>query len=353
MPVTLLGRSAPIIHNTTRRQLLIGGAGLAALLAGCSSTDPATGSSDTDTDTEFSLTVSHKYGSTDISGVPERVVSVGLTEQDFLLALGITPVATREWFGEQPGALWPWARTVAGNAPTPEVLSYELNYEKIAALRPDLIVGVSWGITEQEYPKLAQIAPTVAQSGDFVDGGTPWQEQARSIGRAVDRQQRAEELIAGVEARFARVRTEHPQFVGATAIAAYDFGDGSLGIYGPQDPRARILTELGFEVPPRIAELVGDRFYAEISAEQLELLEADALVWISYTEAGASRIQEQPLYRSLSSVMQGRDIFLIGADQVGAAYAFSTVLSLPVALEGLVPQLVAAVDGDPATTATG
>lgn len=57
-----------------------------------------------------------------------------------------------------------------------------------------------------------------------------------------------------------------------------------------------MLTDLGFEVPLRIAELVGDKFYAEISTEQIELVETDALVWISYTETGASRIQGQPLY---------------------------------------------------------
>jgi hypothetical protein len=30
---------------------------------------------------------------------------VGLLEQDALLALGVVPVATTEWFGEHPGAV--------------------------------------------------------------------------------------------------------------------------------------------------------------------------------------------------------------------------------------------------------
>ncbi len=34
-------------------------------------------------------------------------------------------------------------------------------------------------------PKLPRIAPTVAPSADFVDGGTPWQDQTRIIGRAL------------------------------------------------------------------------------------------------------------------------------------------------------------------------
>ncbi len=257
-----------------------------------------------------------------------------------------------EWFGEQPGALWPWARAAAGSAPLPEVLTNELNYEKIAALRPDLILGVAWGVTEEEYPTLSQIAPTVAQSCDFVNGGTPWQDQTRIIGRALGQEQRAVELVAAVEARFAESRRANPQFAGASVVAASDFGDGQLRVNGPQDPRARILTSLGFELPPRIAELVGDEFVAAISTEQLQLVEADAVVWISSTEAGASRVQDQPLYQALDVAREGRDVFLVGNDPVGAAYAFSTVLSLPVALDGPAPRLVAALDGDPATTVT-
>jgi iron complex transport system substrate-binding protein len=347
MTLALLDRPTPIRDEATRRQFLIGGASLAALLAGCSTAAPASGAPATSAG--FPVTIRHKYGSTEITKAPERVVAVGLTEQDTLLALGVTPVATREWFGEQPGALWPWARAAAGNAPLPEVLGYELNYEKIAALRPDLILGVVWGITDEEYPTLSQIAPTVAQSADFVDGGTPWQHQTRIIGRALGQQQRAAELVAAVEARFVETRRANPQFAGASAVAAYDFGDGELGIYGPQDPRARILTSLGFEVPPRIVELVGDEFFATISTEQLELVEADALLWIAYTEAGASRVQEQPLYRTLDVAREGRDLFLVGADPLGAAYAFSTVLSLPVVLDGLTLQLAAALNGNPTT----
>lgn len=343
MPIALLDHPAPTDDDATRRQFLIGGASLAALTA-----PPIRGPSAVSAG--FPVTINHTYGSTEITKAPQRVVAVGLTEQDTLLALGVTPVATREWFGEQPGALWPWARERAGDA-TPEVLAYELNYEKIAAVRPDLILGVAWGVTEDEYPKLAQIAPTVAQSPDFVDGGTPWQDQTRIIGRALGQEQRAGELVAAVEAQFAESRGANPLFAGATAVAAYDFGDGQLGVYGPEDPRTRFLTSLGFELPPRIAELVGNEFFATISAEQLELVEADTVTWIVYTEAGASRVQDQPLYRTLDVAREGRDIFLVGTEPAGAAYAFGTVLSLPVALDGLGPRLAAALDGDPATTA--
>ena len=57
----------------------------------------------------YPVTIAHKYGETVVEEYPERIVVVGLLEQDALLALGVVPVATTEWFGEHPGAVWPWA----------------------------------------------------------------------------------------------------------------------------------------------------------------------------------------------------------------------------------------------------
>jgi len=44
-------------------------------------------------------------------------------------------------------------------------------------------------------------------------------------------------------------------------------------------------------------------------------------------------------------------VFLNENDTLGKAFSFVTPLSIPYLLDGLVPQLAAAVDGDPATAA--
>ena len=54
--------------------------------------------------------MAHKYGDTIVPAEPQRVVVVGFTEQDILLALGVAPIATTEWYGDQPYAVWPWPR---------------------------------------------------------------------------------------------------------------------------------------------------------------------------------------------------------------------------------------------------
>lgn len=341
--------SLPEINDVTRREFLIGAGSLLLLgAAGCSG--GGAGDVGGETTSQKTRTIEHKYGSTEVRGTPERIVTVGYTDQDPVLALGVTPVAVREWFGERPSATWQWARDELGDA-EPEVLpSGELNFEQIANLDPDLIIGVSSGMTREEYETMSEIAPTVVQSDEYVDFGVPWQEQTRVVGQALGRRKRAAKLISELEARFTESRKAHPEFEGASGVVVgLTSEDESYtpSPYGPQDARSRFLTSLGFEILEEIAELAGDSFFADLSRERLGLIDTDLLVWVAVQADDFTAVRKDPLYQQLAAAKEGRDIFL--EELLAGALSFSTVLSLPFALDELVPRFAAAIDGDTAT----
>jgi iron complex transport system substrate-binding protein len=295
----------------------------------------------------FPVSIEHKYGTTTIDAVPERVVSIGFNDQDALLALGVVPVGIREWFGEQPSATWPWAQDQLGGA-EPEVLPVaEISFEAVAALRPDLIVGVSSGMTEAEYDQLSAIAPTLTQSGDFPDYGMPWRDGMLMIGEAVGQRDEAQAMIDEIDAQMAAIRAEHPEFEGATATMSYVLDDTNVGAYGPDDVRSQLLTDLGFVIPDEIIEEAGDLFYSSFSYEQIGLLDHDVLVWINGDDDVNEQVKAHPLRQQLVAYAEGREVY--PTETESAAASFSSVLSLPDLLETLVPKLAAAVDGDPAT----
>ena len=296
----------------------------------------------------FPVTIAHKFGSITVQEEPERVVTVGFSEQDPVLSLGVKPVAVREWFGGHPYAVWPWGVDELGDA-QPRVLTMpfgELDYEQIAALRPDIIIATHSGITEEEYGRLAQIAPTLAQSGDYPDFGMPWQEQTRSIGEALGRPEQAEEVVAGVEAKIAEAGSRHAEFQGATVAWVSPAGEGQYWAVGPTTPPMRFLSALGLNVPPALAEVIGDKDSAQISSEQLALLDADALIFQGMTEEGVAAFRNNPLYQQLGAATENRTVFFSStADPVYGALSFSTALSLSYAVDELVPMLADAVTG--------
>jgi iron complex transport system substrate-binding protein len=299
----------------------------------------------------YPVTIAHKYGQTTIKSEPKRIVTVGLTDQDAVLALGKAPVGTTEWFGGFPGAIGPWARNDLHGAPLPTVLKDTgtgPQVEKIAALRPDLILAVYGGLTKKQYTTLSAFAPVVAQPKQFNDFGVTWQEQTKTIGRALGKEDAAGKLVAGVEQKFAKVKADNPEFKGKTAVTGTPY-DGYF-VYGSQDPRSRTLTSLGFSLPTDLDKLIGDRFGASISKERTDLLDQQAVVWsVSNVAKDVPKLHADKLYADLNVVKQGREIAVGEDTPYGIAYSFVTVLSLPYLLDRLAPQLKAALDGDPAT----
>lgn len=294
----------------------------------------------------FPVTIEHKYGETTIEAEPQRVVSIGFAEHDGLLALGVIPIAVRDWYGDQPYATWPWAQDELGDA-TPEVLpSSELNFEQIAALQPDLILGIGSGMTDADYETLSAIAPTIAQPKDYIDYGTPWDVALEITGRAVGRSAEAADVIASTKQQFADAIEQHPEFVGATAAVTF-FYEEQPGAYGSQDSRSRTLTDLGFTIPAAIDELAGDAFYVSISAEDLSLIDTDAVVWIGLGEDTIAEVRDLPTRSSTRAFEEGREI--VADDLLSGAFSHASPLSLEYVIEHLVPELALAVDGDPAT----
>ncbi|MER7793186.1 iron-siderophore ABC transporter substrate-binding protein [Streptomyces sp. NPDC097640] len=302
----------------------------------------------------FPVTIAHKYGTTTVKSEPKRIVTVGLTDQDAVLALGKVPVGTTEWNGGYKGAIGPWARDELGDAETPTVLKDTgtgPQTEKIAALRPDLILAVYGGLAKEQYETLSKFAPVVAQPKEYNDFGVPWQRQTEIIGTALGQQTKAKELVKGVQADFKAATAEHPAFAGADAVMATPY-DG-IFVFGSQDPRSRVLTDLGFTLPADLDKVIGDEFGANISKERTDLLDTDAIVWIVADPAeDEAKLGKNPLYADLKVAQQDREVYVKESSDYGNAISFVTVLSLPYTLDRLVPQLAAAVDGKPATKVT-
>lgn len=294
----------------------------------------------------FPASVEHRYGTTEVPAPPERVVTVGLTDHDPVLALGVQPVGITAWITETEPAAWS-ADAIVGDGPT-LLPTTEIDFEQVASLEPDLILAMYSSITEEEFDTLSQIAPTVAQPADHADYTAPWEEYTRLAGAALGLGDEAEQLIAETEDVFAAARDAHPELSGLAGVAGYDFGADALGVYASGDPRSRMLTSLGLETPAAIDDLADGEFYAALSLERITVLdEADVVLWCGTAEPF---VTAQAVYQGLDLVAEGRDLYLDCNDPVGVAMSYSSVLSLPFAIDELAPQLAAAADGDPATT---
>ncbi|MFT4082261.1 MAG: iron-siderophore ABC transporter substrate-binding protein [Nocardioides sp.] len=333
------------------RRTLLGGAagiGLAGLLAACGSSGEASdGSSSASSGGAFPATITHKYGSTRVTQAPQRVVVVGVIEQDALLALGVVPVATTKWFGE-PGEIFPWAKDALGDADLPTVLDADdgIDVEKVASLSPDLIIGVYSGMTQKEYKLLSALAPTVAQPQDYVDYGTPWDVCLTMVGEAVGKPDEADALLTKTKSRISDAAADNPDFAGQSAVVVTPYE--GLWVYGPEDLRGRLLADLGFSFPDSVSNPDADEFGWSLSEEQAsKLADVGVVVWFDGDKMSKGM---SAVWRQTDTYTEGRWFDLRSSDgYLYQAMSFLTPLSIPYVLKRYLPKLAAAADGDPAT----
>ncbi|ROQ60101.1 iron complex transport system substrate-binding protein [Streptomyces sp. 840.1] len=290
----------------------------------------------------FPVTVQHKYGSTTIESEPKRIVTLGLSDQDAVLALGTKPVGSVDWFKEKPYGKWPWTKAKWGSD-TPDIVGErdEYNMEKIAALKPDLVIAQYSGMKKEQYDTLSKFTKVVAQPKDLPDYGASWQVMTRQIGASLGKKAQAEKLITGIDADFKKVRDEHPEFAAKTLAVADSFEAGKYSAFTKTDPKSIFFSELGFKLKPEIDKLAKPGWNAaELSSEKLNVLDVDRLVWVTSSTDANDRIKAEPLYKNLEVSKDKRDLFVPYQDpDIGAAFSFNTVLSIPYAIDEIVPLL--------------
>ncbi|MEQ8830164.1 MAG: ABC transporter substrate-binding protein [Alphaproteobacteria bacterium] len=289
------------------------------------------------------IAVDHRWGRTVLTEPAERIVTLSYTGIDTLLALGIMPIAYRTWYGGDERGLWPWAAAHLPVGATGLPLKGEIDPEAVARLNPDLVEASYSGISRAQYAALSHVTAVLPPPEGRGDFGTPWDEMLRIVGKATGRGARAQNVIEAIESRIDAVRRAHPDWQGKTAVVARL--DGPL-IFSEMDPRMKLISRLGFQLPDTANALALNNFYFKLDRELTEPLDADVVIWLDFA-ADRGSLDSHPLRHALRAFQEGREIFL--GPGVSAALNYASALSIPYALDRLVPMLEAALDGDPAT----
>lgn len=286
--------------------------------------------------------VEHAFGTTEIPTHPKRVVTLGWTDVEDALALGVVPVGTRYWFEE---GLNPWAAAlVEGEAPVGvDNADGGHLYERIVNLEPDLIYANgprdAWVMDEDIYQRLSAIAPTVGPMLVEGDGDGPsWDAKLRWAGTLLGRRPQAEAVIERVAGKIAALRAAHPDYEGKTIAVGFAPGLGNPVLYPTWDARVNLLLQLGFV--PSDGTLVMDQIArrgGEMSLEQVNLMEADLLFLYMYDQGERTAALDMPIFSRLAVVRDDRVIWM--PEAFANALTFGTALSIEQILDDL-PGLV-------------
>ncbi len=294
----------------------------------------------------FPVTVEHAFGSTKVEKAPQRVVSVGYTDDQAILAFGIRPVGMVDQYPNPVGQVpdintqWPWVKDKWGDT-RPEVVMKNgdagPNFEKIASLRPDLIIAVYSEVDRAAYDKLSKIAPTVGRTKTEKEPfSAPWQDNAVHIAKALGKETEGEELVKGIQEKLDAAKKANPDFADQKAVALSWYKD-AVHPFTSTDVRGQLVTGSGFTYQTEIDKVADGNFSTQLSPERIDLIDVDRIFVIN-DKADTEALKKFELFANLPAVKNGKVSYLLDSEgpAIGAAMSQGTLLSLPYAIDELV-----------------
>lgn len=332
-------QEGPIVD---RRLFLTASAALA--LAACSSNSSSSGSASSSTSSSsssgFPVTVTDAFGDVTIEKAPTRVVALGWGDAEDCLQLGVQPVGASDWLGFGGNGVGPWLKDAYDTAPT-LIETMEPSYEKIAALKPDLILDVKSSGDKTRHDKLKQIAPVVGVPKGGENYLTSPANQLALIAKALGKQAEGTRLQKALDAKFAAAAAAHPGWKGLTASALTLTSQG-WGAYIKGGDRLDFLQKLGFARNSKLEALTPDAtgFSTSLSAEKLSLADADLVVafpiYVKTTQVTGSAA-----FKAIPAVKKGHDVVIDG--DLSNAFSLGSPAAQTYALQNLVPKIATAL----------
>ncbi|TYR81300.1 iron-siderophore ABC transporter substrate-binding protein [Priestia megaterium] len=278
---------------------------LLIIMASCSSNETSKEETESKPKEDQAYTVKHAMGETKIPKTPERVVVLTNEGTEALLAMGVKPVgAVKSWLGD------PWYDHIKGDMVDVEIVGTELevNLEKIASLKPDLIIGNKVR-QEAVYDKLKVIAPTVFSEGLKGD----WKENFSLYAKAINKEDKGNEVLQQFDDHVASVKEKLGDKVNQE-VSVVRFLAGTSYIYYTDSFSGVIFDQLGFKRAEEQKELFKPdnklgNFAIKVGKEVIPKMDGDLLFYFTYAPDGDQKAMDtakewtsEPLWKNLGAV---------------------------------------------------
>ena len=265
------------------------------LLGACGTNNDSTDSSGSaTTSSEIATTFTDATGNeVTVPENPQRVIGSYL--EDYLVALGVTPVAQWTVGNDSDQA---YLQDKLADVPR---INYDLPYEDVLSFEPDLLLMDSSSMVEgDKYEQYSKIAPTyVVTNGEDVT----WRERLTDIARVLHKEEQAAQVEADYDDLVAATKEAYADQIKGKSIAVLWVVNNSVFMVSETKSSGQLLYhELGFEVPTLVSEISESATadWSAVSLEKLAELDADYLILVN-SDNGADFFSEQ-VWQNLDAV---------------------------------------------------
>ncbi|MRH43795.1 ABC transporter substrate-binding protein [Aquibacillus halophilus] len=231
-----------------------------------------------------------------IPAEPERVIASYL--EDYLVALGITPVA--QWSVGDGASIQNYLEGSLADVPT---IPYDLPLEAVTSFDPDLIIMDSAGMVEgNKYDQYNRIAPTYVIGSEE---NNDWRDELLEVGKIFGQEEKAEQVLADYEEKATDAKEEIQAAIGDESVAALWLVSNTFYIVSENLSSGDVLYgDLGLSTPNVVTEISAssEANWSEISLEKLAELDADHIFLINSDKGTGSEMLQQDIWKNIPAV---------------------------------------------------
>lgn len=275
------------------------------------------------------ITVHDAYGAVTFEQVPQRVVVLNWDILEQVLALDIEPIAAPNLPGYRQWVVNPYAPESIEDIGT----RAEPNLEKIASLKPDVILAAS---PQQDLiPLLRQIAPVVYLP-NFSQNEAAAQtaiKHFRTLGALFDKQELAEQKLAKLNNSFKQLRDKIRQHYSAPLdVLVMRFSTPNSVLLSTENSTTDYVVEqLGLTNPIQVSARAWGIKQDRIN--RLQNLEQSFVLYVQPFPQ-ESKLNSSPLWQAMPFVKKLR------VNSVRAVWAYGGAMSLQYMAEAITDSLI-------------
>lgn len=266
-----------------------------ALFTSCTNKEETTGET---------VLIAHKLDSTAVKLNPERVVALDYASLENLDALGIKVIGTPK--SNLPAHLQKFAKD-SGVTDLGAVL--EIDFEKLAALKPDVIFISSR--MQKNYDELKKIAPTVFMDIDYKDFIGSFSQNLGYFGTIFGKEKEVEAQLAAIEEKVKAAHDKLSVLEGKGLVTMYN--EGKISAYGKGSRFGFIHETLGLKEAvvnleaARHGQSISNEFIQKTNPDYLFIVDRGAVVNKKQADKGEI---ENALVKQTSAYKNGKIIYL-------------------------------------------
>ncbi|EGQ7760696.1 iron-siderophore ABC transporter substrate-binding protein [Vibrio alginolyticus] len=275
------------------------------------------------------ITVTDEYGEHSFEHAPQRVVALNWDILEQVLALNVEPIAAPNLPGYRQWVVNPTAPESIEDIGT----RAEPNLEKIASLKPDVILAAS---PQQDLiPLLKQIAPVIYLP-NFSENEAAAEtaiRHFRTLSKLFNKEALAEQKLAELDASFAQMRQRIRHYYSAPlSVLVMRFSTPNTVLLATENSTTDyVVRKLGLQAPikedPRAWGVKQDRI------NRLQGLKNSYVLYVQpFPEE--RKLKESPLWQAMPFVKKQR------VNSVRAVWAYGGAMSLQYTAEAITDSLI-------------